>query len=337
MKPRFRGDVFFTPSADGVSFSGMGANGQLDRFSLKGRMLYQAAVFLSSRLDGKQELDDFLKSLSPIQRPMLNQLIPVLIEHGFIRDAGQDEPERLTELEQNLFAKQISYIDCYKPTPRQAFEKFRYAKVGVIGSGWTVAALAQNLWENGLANLDWVADATPNPEADQAELQARLKKLPAASASLNILPELPTSLAGYDIWLYAADTVDLPLLTHLSRLCRAAGVAFYPAFFQHERGFAGGLELPGENGCWNCSGALQTGSTSVKAGQFFSPVAATLLGNTLAFRVFSYFTTFAGAENRSLYSFSLETLDQRDTKIEWQTECALCRPVLQENKTLVEV
>ncbi len=330
MKPQFRPDVFFMPTSDGVSFSGLGPDGQAVHFALRGRSLYQLTVLLRDRLNGRQDLGELLKSLSPFQRPLATQLIQILSDRSFIRDASLDQAHTLNDQELELYTPQINYLDCYVSQARQRFEKFRRARIALVGRGWTAACLAQALWENGLQTLTWLPGPAHRIASDRAEMKRRLALRQEFDPTQHLveLPAAQLDWADYDLVLYAEDGFDQARLDDLSRQARQSQVAFYPAYYREGRGWCGPLQLPHQPGCWECAGLVgSAGLTQVVTEPFFGPVAAALLGNVLAYRIFRYFTMFVGPENRSIYSFILETLDQRDTRIEWQLACEHCQVI----------
>lgn len=331
MRPQIRNEFFFGPSPEGVSFSGFGPDGQLDRFTLKGRLLYPIMNQLYPWLNGQHETEQILQKLPVLQRKLAGQMIEILAGRGFIRYRQGLSNHHLSETELELYASQINFIGCYADEPESRFEKFRKANVLLVGAGWTAACTAQALWANGLRLLGWYStDSIRLTEAELTRLLRQAHQFDATAALHRLNFHQPPDWSAYDLVLFVSDSPDLGRLEEVAEKCRAKGIAFYPAYFKDGRGRLGPLELPGQPGCWHCAGDGSEAALANWPGvpdPFFSPVAAGLLGNTLAYRVFRYFTFFAGPENRSLFSFDTETLEQREKLVVWQPECAVCRSV----------
>jgi hypothetical protein len=329
---QLRNDVFFSPSAEGVSFSGFGRDGQLDRFTLKGKMLYPIMEQLYPRLNGQHETQAIINALPFLQRKLGGQMLEILSNRGFIYERPVPT-HNLSQVELELYASQLNFIGCYSTDPEARFEKFRRAQVLLVGGGWTAVFTAQGLWENGLGRLDWQplnADATI-----EAAIANQFETAQAYDAGLvfKVLPlpgQATPDWTTYDLVLFATDIFEEKYWLELERSCRASGRPTYPAVFGKGQGRLGPLMLPEYLGCWHCGSA---GSDFVPDPSFtpdqldpsFSPIAAALLGNTLAYRVFRFFSLFGGAESRSMFWFETASLEQHEKLAVWRPTCEFCR------------
>lgn len=326
---QIRNDVFFSPTAEGVSFSGFGLDGKLDRFTLKGKMLYPIMEHLYPYLNGQHEADAIVKALPIFQRKLGGQMLEILSARGFIYGRDGNQNHNLTQIELDSYASQINFIGCYASEPENRFERFRTARILLLGSGWTTVFTAQGLWGNGLRQIDWQPDNSASFDVS-TEMQTRLQTARTYDPDLTLnalVPQTEQDLANYDLILWAADTFEEIRFLNLERLCRENQRPLYPAVFLNNRGQIGPFMLPDQKGCWHC-GIPENLEITTQKDEFFSPIASSLLGNTLAYRVFRYFTFFAGADNRSLFWLDTETLEQHEKLLVWQPDCQFCSPTL---------
>jgi hypothetical protein len=332
---QLRKDVFFSPTIDGIKFSGFNSDGQLTCFTLKSRLLYPLMEQLATLLDGRHAAETILEQLPALQRKAAAQILEILKTRGFVYEHAKDY-HHLSPALLNYYASQINFISCYADRPAACFERFRKARILLIGSGWTALHTAQALWNNGLSHLTWQPTQAGLNTAEIEQMQALLAQAQQGDPELSLRQLSSTASPNWSIYnmvVFASDRLEEKRLNSLSKNCRQEQVAFYPATFVAGYGRIGPLELPDYTGCWYCGSdntnpAQATPSyNDAKFDPFFSPSTAALLGNNLAYRVFRYFTFFAGPSQRSLYSFDTQNLAQREKLLIWQPNCPVCQPL----------
>ncbi|OEV07116.1 hypothetical protein AN219_32735, partial [Streptomyces nanshensis] len=147
-RPRIRRDVLFTETPDGVLFHT--ADGG---FQLTARSAYRFATLIVPHLDGEHTVAEISAGFGERQRAMLGELVRTLYTRGFARDVpvpdGAPGDEGFpTPQAARRFAAQIAYVDHYADAPERRFERFRRARVAVVGDDetarWCVLSLIRN-------------------------------------------------------------------------------------------------------------------------------------------------------------------------------------------------
>lgn len=149
-RPRVRRDVLCTDTGNGAVFH----NAQ-GGFALTGRSAYRFATMLVPRLDGTASVEELCDGLPDGQRAMIANLVATLYDRGFARDVepGADGPGGLEPAVAQRFAAQLAYVDHYVGDAAGRFERFRTARVAVLGDDEVARWAALSLVRNGAGSV----------------------------------------------------------------------------------------------------------------------------------------------------------------------------------------
>ncbi|MDN3268128.1 hypothetical protein [Streptomyces sp. MA15] len=125
-----RPQVRFAPTSDGAAV--LGPSGTL---SLRGATVHAWRERLRLLLDGRHDLDRSLAELPSGHRAVALRLIDTLQHDGFLREVADPLPHRLTEEELRFHRHEIACIGHWLDSPEHHFERFRSARVLLLGAG----------------------------------------------------------------------------------------------------------------------------------------------------------------------------------------------------------
>lgn len=287
-RPRVRRDVLCTDTGNGAVFH----NAQ-GGFALTGRSAYRFATVLVPRLDGTASVEELCDGLPDGQRAMIANLVATLYDRGFARDVepGSDGPGGLEPAVAERFAAQLAYVDHYVGDAAGRFERFRTARVAVLGDDEVARWAALSLVRNGAGS---VALTVSDPA-----LTAELAGLSAAGCPVAVTT--PGDLGSYDVLVVTPSPDGPARLLDLLRTGLPAGLTVLPAWTLGPRVVVGPSTVAGVAGCWACA-ALRLGSAAdpAAAARLWSSIAlgagdpgtplrgplAAMVGNLLGYEVF---------------------------------------------------
>ncbi len=331
-RPRIRRDTLFTKTPDGVLFHN--ANGG---FRVNAKTAYQYASLLVPHFNGENLVAEICQPLGEQQREMVGELVKALYDRGFARDVppGADTAELPAEVVGH-FAEQIAYIDHYIDLPASRFQRFREARVAVLGSGPVADWCVTSLIRNGCAQVARTPGAGP-AENRSDELWAAASELndsgcPFEITSLDAAGDLVDwdELRAYEIVVVAAGTRAGAQTLRLLAAGVPEGKVLVPAWTVGPRAIVGPLSSAGSPGCWVCA-ALRLGANAEgeAAAELWRRVclpdagpasgeptgaAAAMLGNLLGYEVFRLTTGALPAETRG--KVVIQNLDSFDVVAE---------------------
>lgn len=289
VRPLLRRDVLYADTGQGVFVRHAD-----DAFVMRGSSIYRWLSVLAPHLDGSLTVGDLRASLPEAQQQMLTSLVTVLLERDFARDSV---PEVLGEaVLDHPFASQIEFIRHYVDAPVQRFERFRTARVLILGSGPLAASTARIMTDNGL-DAATVGDRLPRQAADLSA----------------------------DVVVALGDVIGLDGLRSLARVAAEAEVPLIPALTVGGRAFVGPLlDTASASGVDTLIARLAAGLDAQESADFWrrlagqasaarpGPVAqhASMLGTLIGFEVFRLLTGCLDPETRdAVVVQNLETLD----------------------------
>ena len=342
-RPRVKRDVLYSQTPQGVLFHNSQAG-----FQLTSRSAYQFACALVPRLTGEHTVAELCGGLGPGQQAMVAELVRALLDRGFARDVypEPDDALRLPVAVAERFAPQINYIDHYTGNAEERFDRFRSARVAVLGTDPMARWCALSLIRNGSAAVgtgfgaggseggsegddDGVAAETAAETALLAERGCPVELVPIAASGAELSW---ADLRGFDV---VVTTAGARRLTALLSSGIPEGVTLLPASVFGGQALVGPLMSAGSSGCWVCA-ALRFGANGPAgpAADVWSelvvpangsaaapsrPLAA-MLGNLLAYEVFRLVTGALPAETEG--HVIVQDLDSMDCA----TEALLAHP-----------
>lgn len=312
--PRVRRDVLYTETPDGVLFHNASGG-----FHLNGASAYKLATLVLPFLNGEHRLGNLLAALGPGQQAMVGELVRMLTEQGFARDAAEDreQPVVLDEAVAGRFAEQIAYVDHYANRAASRFAAFRASSITVVGGGEAAAWCALGLLRNGAGTVRVLTP--PGAAADFTTAVAEAGALTDAGcpAELTLTPQPDrlgwADLAGSDFVIVADDRGPRQLTALLAAGPIPDGTRLLPMWPIGAVNVVGPLGEPGAAVCWWCAALrISWGIGEPVAAGFWSAVAnprlltapapavtgplAAMVGNLLAFEAFRVITEVLPAD-----------------------------------------
>jgi bacteriocin biosynthesis cyclodehydratase domain-containing protein len=256
MRPKYKEDVTFMPTSDGVYL-----RSSKSRLMLKGKSLYPLLKHLVPHLNGSVTLEELTAGLIPAKQRMVTQLIEKLLAHDFVRDSSQERCHTLPALEMATYATNITFLDtCYPSTPH-LFETFRQQRLLLIACGMGVIALVQAGLHCGIKQLGVIAAAEDLEQSTPAEGGADwLSPCDKEQIVHWISPpcweneeEVRAVIQRYDAVVQIAGPSALPRARVLNRLCRNEGKVLIQAVVQDDQAWIGPLVSVETGNCWECA------------------------------------------------------------------------------------
>ncbi|MEU9796595.1 group-specific protein [Streptomyces sparsogenes] len=137
--------VRYAPTEDGAAV--LGPSGAL---ALRGSTVYAWLERLWPLLDGAQDVDAALDGLPGGHRAVATRLLDTLQRRGYLREATEARPHGLTATELHDYRHEIAYIGHWLDSPEHRFERYRTARVLLLGDGPLHAAARHALLACGL-------------------------------------------------------------------------------------------------------------------------------------------------------------------------------------------
>lgn len=137
--------VRYAPTEDGAAV--LGPSGVL---ALRGSTVFAWLERLWPLLDGAQDVDVALDGLPGGHRAVATRLLDTLQRRGYLREATEARPHGLTATELHDYRHEIAYIGHWLDSPEHRFERYRTARVLLLGDGPLHAAARHALLACGL-------------------------------------------------------------------------------------------------------------------------------------------------------------------------------------------
>ncbi|GAA1365817.1 TOMM precursor leader peptide-binding protein [Catellatospora chokoriensis] len=348
-RPRVRRDLLFTRTPDGVLFH----NSQ-GGFRVNARTAYRLASLLMPHFTGRNRVADICAGLGADQREMVGELVSALYARDFARaaeptDDGTGEPILAAAVAER-FAAQIAYIDHYADAPETRFDRFRQARIAVLGESPVARWCASSLVRNGAAVLGVVPGGGEAADLHEQNL-AEAAELTAAAAPVTILPLGEAGsvfdwadLADYDVVVVAGGERAPYQTLRLLSAGVPEGKTLVPTWVFGERAVVGPLMTAGSAGCWTCSALRLSANGDAGVGAaLWSTVAlpeavaapvrrpggplAAMIGNLLGYEVFRIATGALPAETAGKVIIqNLASLDVISERLLPHPRCPHCGP-----------
>lgn len=121
--------------------------------TVKGTTVHTWLARLHPFLTGDHTLDELTEALPAAQRDMVGQLVRTLYEQGFVIDARVERSHSLTAAECQTYAEEIGFVRYSLDSAEHRFQRYRQARVTVLGSGPVLTALLEAGLRSGLRNV----------------------------------------------------------------------------------------------------------------------------------------------------------------------------------------
>ncbi|MEO3859329.1 TOMM precursor leader peptide-binding protein [Acrocarpospora sp. B8E8] len=334
VRPKMKLDTVVLESRSGAYLR----NGD-SAFLVKGKSAYRWLATLSPMLTGEHTVAELCDGLADQQRSTVLELIGMLVERGYVKDAAADGaddelPPRVAE----RFHSQIGFIDHFTDRPRSRFAEFRAARVLVTGSGETLLAAATSLVRNGLATLNVATDDDPAPYLALAA-EVGVPDGDGLAPAIRFGSRAELIEAGLDAIVYCADRPVLSEVFELTRRVHESGPLLLPLMVHGARAVLGPVVRPRTAPCWLCAQLrLDAGDPATAADRWRSMAIGTagaadrldltvarMLGNAAGFELFRLFTGALLLETRSAVVLQdLRTLEAHRERLLPHPACPLC-------------
>lgn len=303
MRPKFKGDASFIPTADGVYLRGNNR-----RLMLKGKSLYTLLQRLIPHLTGSATLEELTAGLDAEKKRMVMHLVEKLLAHDFIKDLGQDRDHTLRPSDIETYASNIAFLDSLQTSASHLFETFRQQRLLLIGTGVSLISLVQAGLECGVKLLDAVESGE---EGGQASPGAQAAGCFVPCDDEQMVQWMPTpcwedesdarsAIQGYDAVVHIAGPLTLPRARILNRLCRDEQKVLVQAVVLAHQVWIGPLIGPGSKNCWECAWwrVQANGDVLLEQGdRSLTPAEAALVAHRLLFTLFRFVTRIAESDH----------------------------------------
>ncbi|MFE4643499.1 TOMM precursor leader peptide-binding protein [Streptomyces sp. NPDC056730] len=343
-RPRIRRDVLFTETPEGVLFHN--ADGG---FQLTAKSAYRFATLIVPHLTGEHSVAEICQGLGDQQRSMVGELVKSLYERDFARPvpATVNEAYGTQPDVARRFAPQIAYVDHYSDDAERRFDRFRTARVAVLGDDLVARWCVLSLIRNGCATIG-VQPALGAESVTAIESEAREAASDGCPVDLRRIaaddPGQPlswTDLASYDLVVVTGGPAAPRRLFPLLRAGVPEGRTLLPAWSYGRFAVVGPLMTPDTAGCWSCA-ALRVGSHdgaaaaadiwsglalpgSVPSGDLPSRPLAAMIGNLLGYEIFRITTGALPAETAGqLVIQDMKSLDVTAEPLLPHPRCPFC-------------
>ncbi|WP_411113793.1 TOMM precursor leader peptide-binding protein [Streptomyces sp. 029-5] len=343
-RPRIRRDVLFTETPEGVLFHN--ADGG---FQLTAKSAYRFATLIVPHLTGEHSVSEICQGLGDQQRSMVGELVNSLYERDFARPvpATANEPHGTPPDVARRFAPQIAYVDHYSDDAERRFDRFRTARVAVLGDDLVARWCVLSLVRNGCATIG-VQEGLGADSIAAIESEAREAASDGCPVDLRRItaddPRQPlgwADLASYDVVVVTGGPAAPRRLFPLLRAGVPEGRTLLPAWSYGQFAVVGPLMTPDTAGCWSCA-VLRIGSHdgaaaaadiwsglalpgSVPSGDLPSRPLAAMIGNLLGYEIFRITTGALPAETAGqLVIQDMKSLDVTAEPLLPHPRCPFC-------------
>ncbi|MDM5317174.1 bacteriocin maturation protein [Fictibacillus sp. b24] len=302
-------DTFIYPE----SSQGVYLRNNVTSIRIEGSTIEKWLERLVPMLDGTLTLDHITNGLPQAFKDQVFKIVQVLYENGFVRDLSQDLPHQLPEQILTKYASQIEFINHICDSGAHRFQRYREAKVAVMGAGTLLLSLVTSLIQSGLSAFTII------PTHSQKKDHERLKEIVAAASESDSTSKITVlksesqtwseNLEHYDYIIFGSLDSDLAQLRTVQKICKDQGKHFLPVTINKDLAFAGPLVSPKSTLSWECAHRRVHQSSSIK-NESSTSTACALLANVAVFELFKEIT---GAQDQkkdhSIYRLNLETLE----------------------------
>jgi putative thiazole-containing bacteriocin maturation protein len=318
MKPKLRNDTLYLPVEDGAYLLN-----NRDTLVLKGQHVYSWMERLHPLLDGGQSIDDLLAKVPAAKRGYVEELIGLLYQKGFLKDAGADRPHSLPACLQETYADEIAFIDYFVDSAASRFERLHAKHSVVIGAGNTLVALVRGLLQVGIGTVTALrADETATDDAWLDEvIRSAAERDPSQVFRLEPLAGLEESetralLTEAGIVLHVSDRAMPGRAIWLDRLCAQLCVPYAAATVVGDMAYMGPLALGGDTANWRSAWWRLRHNGKVNdqpaegISQFLTVPTASVVASQLAFTAFKFLAGIPDIElKNAILHVDLVTLD----------------------------
>ncbi len=230
--------------------------------TLRGKHSYEWLRRLAPYLTGEHELTQLTQALSAAQRQMVTDLVGMLHAQGFVTDAREDRPHMLTEAERQTYAAEIAFIRYALDSAEYRFQRYRQAKVLMVGTGPLLVPLVQACLGTGSRTVQ-VTAAIPEQaqqlrdagEAARRDAEQRVEVV-GQGGTEEILAD---GLAGADVVLQIVTVGQEEDLLAMTEATDQAGAVLGQVLVRDDEAWLGPVGHPARTGAgsaWRRLGAL---------------------------------------------------------------------------------
>lgn len=319
MRPKVKADTYFLPNENGVFFRNNEGS-----FRMEGRTIYQWIETLIPMLDGEQTIQEMTEGLSEAQSRHVYDIVQVLYENGFLRDAALALPHHLPASVMQRYAHQIAFLDALSDSGGQRFEWYRQAQVLVVGGGVMLTSAVAALYESGLPRVSVCVAQEEGTDrkrllelATHARTQDSMVELNEivlnGTAGLEPTDDWERVLAPFQGVVCVCEKEGLSTLFTLESICKAHGKHLAPVVLLERTGLLGPLVRPGQGEGFEDTwrrlhrSALEPTARETRVRSF---TAAAMLANVAVFELMKALAgVLEGDERQHLFLLDLETME----------------------------
>jgi putative thiazole-containing bacteriocin maturation protein len=315
MQLKVKRDTFFLPdSHNGVYF-----RNNVSSFRMEGASIDKWVEKLIPMFNGEYSLSDITKGLAGPYRDRVYEIAEALYRNGYVRDVSQDRPHQLEKSVLEKYASQIEFLNSFGDSGAYRFQRYREAKVLVIGSGPILVSLVSALIESGLPKINvLITDTVPTnrqrllqleENGHNADSEISVNEITIKNREGNSWQKI---LKPFHSILYVSGEGDIEELRALHSLCRKEKKMFLPAISLKHVGFAGPLVHPDSNACWESAWRRihQTALGKDMQVEDKSAIAEAMLANVIVFELFKHVSSETEMEqSNQFYLLNFKTME----------------------------
>jgi bacteriocin biosynthesis cyclodehydratase domain-containing protein len=346
VRPKLRSDVRYVPSDDGVHVFSAASS-----FGLAGASVEPLLDRLVGYLDGEHSVESIVDGLPERHQQVVTKLIDTLMERQVVYDAAAEQAHQLQDWELAKYHQEIAFAELAAGSGAHRFERFRLAKVLMVGAGGAFDALLSTMLQLGsCGGTILVTGDNPDARERRRELLAAgqredpLLQLPevADPGQWDSVADVTSLLASYQAVLHCDDRAMLGRAAVLTRAARAAGVPALHAIVAGGHAWVGPTDFSDRLGCWECAWRYRIGAltdlergevdhqflddaASLPADQLTAPISG-VVGAMLAMAHFRLVTHEGGRELPAgrLVQIDLETAIAQQHPFHRHPACRAC-------------
>ncbi|MGP4077364.1 bacteriocin maturation protein [Halobacillus sp. K22] len=309
MRLKVKKGTFFMPEPNGNVYFRNNAGS----FRMEGKAIQQWVEKLVPMLNGEHSMADLTEGLSMPYRTRVYEMAEVLYTNGFLRDVSEDRHHELHPEVAAKFASQIEFLESFGDSPCFRFQQYRHKKVIVVGEGDMVIGVVSALLTSGMATIHVIiTDENESGRRRVRELEAWARESdPEAAVSLAL--ENPFSwtneIEPYEAVFYASHKDQHEEREAVLKACHKKQKWFIPILCSGTEGFAGPMERPGSDHCFESAWRSLQKQDEEPGGSISSPAAA-MLTNVAVFEWFKKVTGVPDVHPSShMFVLTNETLE----------------------------